>query len=100
MAEDKITKVVLGTPVVMEKTPSCRYWKISIDIPRYKGALHWLESDDKLARDIFDCINEDKVFMLQNAKHNFSMKRTHHLVGIAIVRRFGLPKQEKEIMHG
>ena len=84
------TKLVLGVKVMIEKWGERRFM-VSIDLPHYTDKCYWWEFDIEGAKSLFDCINEDKVFMLTQARTPAFMRRIRILVGVAIGRRYGLP---------
>lgn len=84
-----LIKKVLDVSVYVDKISNHRYLVI-VAVPHYHGTCYWWCTSEQEARDIFDCINEDKVFFLQQARTPHAMAKTRSLVGTAICRRIGL----------
>ena len=81
-------KTILNVNVTAEQVG--QKYKITIHVPQYGDSCYWWEFDPQSAKNLFDCINEDKVFLLKEAKTPGFMRRMYHLIGLAVCRRIGL----------
>lgn len=92
LVENIIAEKRLSHTDVRIQGTSGNWLRVIIDISNFNGEFHFIATDAQEARDIYDSINEDKVWMLEQCKRK--NEKIVRLVNTAIVRRIGMRQNE------